>query len=435
MSIYVLCFDRDMPIGGVKILYKFVDALNANGHSASMLHESPGFRCTWFENETRIEYLSNVILGPDDYLVIPEVYGPRIAEWARGIRKIIFNQNAYYTFQDHDPLDGDLLTPYLDREVIAALVVSEDSREYLQYAFPRLKVHRLFYNIDQSLFGYCAKKKPQIAFMPRKNPDDIVQVISMMQLRGLLDGFELVCIDGKTETETARILQDSLIFLSFGYPEGFGMPAAEAMSCGCIVVGFHGMGGREFFKPEFSYPVAQGDIRKYVETVEDVIENYKRDPGMLVEKARHAATFMRTNYSQQRWEKGILDFWKELHDGADHTERFGDNDTAPAEKRHLVDPARGPFQAPEQTEEASSSRMMLDLHDKLKTVGEWGRGLEQEIVAMKAEIEKASAHVNKVERLISEKNEEILRQRSEIAQLRGAASLSGEVDGSQDVLS
>ena len=30
----------------------------------------------------------------------------------------------------------------------------------------------------------------------------------------------------------------SILFLSFGYPEGFGLPVAEAMSCGCAVIGY-----------------------------------------------------------------------------------------------------------------------------------------------------------------------------------------------------
>src|SRR3546814_3802603 len=34
---------------------------------------------------------------------------------------------------------------------------------------------------------------------------------------------------GRPEAESARILRESLLFLSFGYPEGFSLPPAEAM--------------------------------------------------------------------------------------------------------------------------------------------------------------------------------------------------------------
>jgi glycosyltransferase involved in cell wall biosynthesis len=42
-------------------------------------------------------------------------------------------------------------------------------------------------------------------------------------------------------------LKESLLFLSFVNGEGLGLLAVEAMSCGCVVVGYDGMGGKEFF--------------------------------------------------------------------------------------------------------------------------------------------------------------------------------------------
>ena len=54
----------------------------------------------------------------------------------------------------------------------------------------------------------------------------------------LLADFEIVPFINISQNEVIRILKDSLIFLSFGYPEGFGLPAAEAMACGCVTIGF-----------------------------------------------------------------------------------------------------------------------------------------------------------------------------------------------------
>ena len=49
--------------------------------------------------------------------------------------------------------------------------------------------------------------------------------------------------------EVALALQEALLFLSCGHPEGFGLPLAEAIACGCLVVGYHGLAGRDFATP------------------------------------------------------------------------------------------------------------------------------------------------------------------------------------------
>lgn len=49
-----------------------------------------------------------------------------------------------------------------------------------------------------------------------------------------------------------------------------------AMGCICIVLEYHGQGGLEYFKNEFSYTINQGNIIelcKNVELVIDLIEN------------------------------------------------------------------------------------------------------------------------------------------------------------------
>src|SRR5690348_1693819 len=137
MNIYVLCPDHNAPSGGVKQLYRHVDVLNRHGFSATILHKQAGFRCTWFANTTRVETYSRVIRSvmrdPHSYLVFPEIYGPAIAEYAPGVKKVIFNQSGYYTFVGYSLDPRDLQSPYLDPDIVAALVVSDSTREYLQH--------------------------------------------------------------------------------------------------------------------------------------------------------------------------------------------------------------------------------------------------------------------------------------------------------------
>ena len=143
--------------------------------------------------------------------------------------------------------------------------------------------------------------------MPRKNRDHALQVINLLKFKGELNGFDIVPIEWKTEKETASIMREALIFLSFGYPEGSPLPPAEAMSCGCIVIGYHGMGGREFFKTDFCFPVEMGDIIGFAKTVAAVLKLYRENPQILRQMGLNAADYINKHYSVEQERKDIID--------------------------------------------------------------------------------------------------------------------------------
>ena len=250
MAIYYGAPDKDYPVGGIRVIYRHVDLLNRNGFDAFVLHHYFPFRCTWFENETRVAHevrypdfsrslparlgrrtrraLGRAVsieprpvleLDADDILVVPEVM-PGLADIAPAVRKVIFNQNAYLTLAPYS-LDVDAQKLACTRpEVLGAIVVLEDSRRYLETLFPDLPVRRVHYGIDPELFAFTREKKRQIAYMPRKNPHDLHQVLLRLRLTGRLEGWDVVAIADRPEAETAAILRESAVFLSSGHPEG-----------------------------------------------------------------------------------------------------------------------------------------------------------------------------------------------------------------------
>ena len=342
MTIYYLCPEHKTPVGGVRVIYQHVDILNRNGLPAYVVHKKKGFRVNWFENTTPIVYwpdnlLNRLItkfkrrLDPDrvielpirggtrpvidatDILVIPELYGPDLAAaFGRSIKKVILNQNSYLTFNGYSLNKERLITPYHHQDLLATLINSVDGEQYLQYAFPDLPLYRFRLSIDPKRFAFQGKKRKQLCFSRIKNQQDAMQVINILKFRGVLKDFEIVPFINIPQTEVARIYQESLLFLSFGYPEGFGLPAAEAMACGCVVIGFHGGGGREFFKPEFSYPIEQGDIIGFARAVEEVIQCFERDPASILEKGRLAANYIREQYSVELEEKEVIGAWNSI---------------------------------------------------------------------------------------------------------------------------
>lgn len=360
MTIYVPCPDIDRPSGGIKVIYRYVDLLNEMGFAAYVLHHSRGFRATWFLNNTQIAYLKGGrllqcfyresrakerllcrliwkrawrILNHDrrlhlldaptkrietaDYLFVPAIISHVFGQLAKGTRKIIFNQGVYaVTFKQHTLHAEPSFNPYFDKDVICALTVSQNNKEYLAFAYPELQVFRHHLSIDIDRFYYVPHKQKRIAYMPRKNPQHALQVINILRTRRNVSEYEFIPIDGKSEPEVAHILGESVVFLNFCYSgEGWPLPPAEAMAAGCLVIGYHGMGGMEYFRPEFSYSIPFGDIKKFAQTVEMVAQNFVTCPQAVRDKGWLAAKFIREHYSAAQEKADVRDFWNWIAQG------------------------------------------------------------------------------------------------------------------------
>ncbi|HHM04770.1 MAG TPA: glycosyltransferase family 1 protein [Gammaproteobacteria bacterium] len=344
MAVYYLCPDSDHPTGGIRVIYRHVDVLNTHGIEAYVLHQRRGFRCTWFENQTPVAYtrfpigslLARVTkklrekfspasvqmipivggaragIGVDDVLVLTETCGPDLAAVGRGIPRVILNQNGFLTFKGYSFDKDKRKNPYSDPSVLAVLVNSEHCEEYVRYAFPDVNVCRFFLSVDPALFYFQRAKKKQICLSRVKSESDAMQVINILKHRDVLEEFDVVPFVNIPQQRVAELMRESLIFLSFGYREGFGLPAAEAMACGCIVIGYHGWGGREFFNPDWSFPIEDGDIIGFSSQVEQVIKRCNADSQYFSAQREQAARFVASQYSLEKEERALVEIWNAI---------------------------------------------------------------------------------------------------------------------------
>ena len=354
--IFFITPDINSAAGGIKQLYRQVDILNKNGFETLILHKEKGFRCSWFKNDTKVAYhfqriqdienflkkgsekrsfiktiisfrnltaiffkldrlknrykFKEVIFEKEDVIVFPEIYAKAIDEIFLENKKVIYNQNCYYTFRGCDYIEES--SPYLNENIKAIIVASEDAINYANYGFSSIPLYRVKYGIDEKVFAYSEGKKKQIAFMPRKLNEDVVQVINLLNFRKILNGWTFKIIDKMDEHQVANALKESAFFLSFNHREGFGMPPAEAMACGCVVVGYAGNGGKEFFKNDFSYPIEDRDVVSFAKTLEKVILEYEQDKKIFIEKGKKASEFILTEYSMEMEEKTIVESWNSI---------------------------------------------------------------------------------------------------------------------------
>jgi glycosyltransferase involved in cell wall biosynthesis len=310
---WFICPDHEPPSGGIRKLYHCVDILNGAGLNAVILHTRRGFRCNWFENSTRVVNAADVTLGARDILVVPEIYDRAIRDLPTNIRQVIFNQNAYNTLGSLLDKSTNAATYTDNPDLALVLVVSQDNAEVIKHIFPTAPVQRVRLGIDPALYHPPqGPKQRRIAYMPRKRAGDAANVLALLRLRGALEGWDVVAIEGRSEAQTAELLRSAKLFLSFSSREGFGLPPLEALACGCLVVGYHGFGGREYFHAPFATAVEDGDIAGFARAVEVTLHRIDDDPRSTDAIMAAAATFVSDGYPLETERQDLLDLFGPL---------------------------------------------------------------------------------------------------------------------------
>ncbi len=185
MEIVYLSPAINVPIGGIKVIYRHSEMLNQLGFTSSVFHpDNPKFVCDWFTHQAKIrlgqtkwfrkkhEMYESIPFRPErDFLVIPEVRTSQIGRQCleRNLKYAMFVQNGYQLF-DGGRSDLELLNQvYRNASVICS--ISEDTTEVIQMTFPMIdpdKIIRLYPHVSEIFRNLTTKKKKLITYMPRK---------------------------------------------------------------------------------------------------------------------------------------------------------------------------------------------------------------------------------------------------------------------------
>ena len=118
-------------------------------------------------------------------------------------------------------------------------------------------------------------KHRRVVFLGRKHVDHARKVALMASQHPTLKHLTFQELPRLRHEEVALALQEALLFLSCGHPEGFGLPLAEAIACGCLVVGYHGLAGRDFALPHMKV-VEFGDLLGLLKGIEHELARFRR---------------------------------------------------------------------------------------------------------------------------------------------------------------
>lgn len=304
--ILYFCINSPIIVGGVRTIHKHVEHLVKNGHSAFVVYDQPGFRPAWFADRVPILY-APLELRDGDVLIIPEGMTGLLEHLpARPLTKILFTQNHFYMrWQNRAALS------WKDMGFDHALAGSDVIAEFLHADLGWPSVPIVHCSVDPDLFK-PRDKKLQIAIMPRKGQVESHFVRgAIAAMGGPAAEIPWVAIDKVPEPRAAEMFGESAIFVSFSWLEGFGLPPIEAMASGCIVVGYHGHGGREYATPENGFWCEEGNPLAIVRTLRSVIDLIRAgDPRIAQVIAEGKKTAGR--YSPQRQEAEVLEFFRSV---------------------------------------------------------------------------------------------------------------------------
>ncbi|MDR2605624.1 MAG: glycosyltransferase family 1 protein [Desulfovibrio sp.] len=259
--------------GGLANIYETARDVRALGGEVALCgpdRSVPGLEEACGEGATLLSPGSR--LSPSDLWCAPESWPSGLhAGTASGARVLVYVQSWIFMLK---PLPGGVPWSRLPFSYIA---VSRPVTEFLR------RVHGISCRdvlppaVDDVFFRDPERPgdRVRIAWMPRKNRalgESIRHIAGHMLAReASAPRVEWVEAHGLRREAVADIAATCRIFLSSGFPEGFGLAPLEAMASGCVPVGFTGFGGWEYMRQAripgervveapFAYAQGDGDI-------------------------------------------------------------------------------------------------------------------------------------------------------------------------------
>jgi hypothetical protein len=239
-------------------------------------------------------------------VVVPEFMNSVLTNLPADIPKVSFIQNAFYALHTSDFREDHAYDTA--KNVLACIVVSQQNLELLKFAFPERTFVRIHVSVDHATF-YLSDKPPEkrIAYMSRKLSRDSKILLNILRSRGALDGWDVVEIDQMSESDVARVLRSTTLFLSFCEQEGSALPPIEALASGCRVIGYPGFGTGEYFVPPDATSVAEGDVASFAHEVGRWLDNFRADAHWRGGRSRSERIFTALSREQEKAE--VISLW------------------------------------------------------------------------------------------------------------------------------
>lgn len=310
MRIFYLCPDFNQPSGGVKRLYTHVKILRENGYDAYITHVNKGFKLDWFESQVPIIYLADSPqISPQDVLVFPESLAVAMENFKElNVKKVAIALNPHYIFR---PPVVENWKVYGINWVVAGNKIIE---ELIKWSMDINNVYTITKSIDFDMFYFEPEiKQLQVAYMTRKDTltPTIEKIIKLKNTS--LNNMDFIKLENLKINDYAQILKESQIYITTSAYEGIHASVLEAMACGCLCIGFDGIGAKDYVidsgdQQNFIRAESMNFIdlsKKFIKLI-DMINS--KDP--VIETIRQNAISTAAKYSSELEKDTLLKFWR-----------------------------------------------------------------------------------------------------------------------------
>ena len=316
------------PTGGIAVLRQVADILHRAGHDVCLVaRDQSGWRPEGPDEAAPVMEWAALDLERDDVWLVPEGWVNSLAPGLEARATCVsYVQNWAYLFS---ALPEGVRWNQLPVQFLA---VSDPVARFIGQTLDR-EAPVLRPGIDRAVFHAPDNDRTgriTVAYMPRKNKADAHQVQAIFEHRNGPDKVRWRPLEGMDAAGVAEALRNAHVFLSTGYPEGFSLPPLEAMACGCLPVGFTGLGGWDYMRQTQESPrytpwlplrevpwsgnglwCADGDVLDAALCLEEAANLFdNRAPALdaILKAGQETAD----TYSTQQQEAAVLALWETL---------------------------------------------------------------------------------------------------------------------------
>jgi hypothetical protein len=324
------------------VIYDFVEALREAGFDAWVLHDAPDARyvncadAAWVLHDPALKIIPSrsqrkwrqaaarlgviaaqwaapphgrLVATAGDVIVTPEYIMDAVFEIYPRQKMVLLAQNPFSHMQAHLRAEAKGVSPA--HRLSASIGTSEINMGF----FDLLRIGNCHYvpvSMSPERFSPTRPKKKQIAYMPRKRPQEAQLIRDALERRGNIGDYRLVEIDQMSLEQVREVLETSCIFISLSKRESIGFPAAEAMAAGCLVVGYQGCGGAEFFDETTGVPVIEDNSAALVEAVESAASRLAAGDRAYDERRIAGTARVKERYGKGKCMAKLVEVWGEI---------------------------------------------------------------------------------------------------------------------------